>query len=693
MTPLGHGLSATSESFPKPERQEQRSPADRSGVSLEPTPPVLGYLKGGGLSRRLESIFFAMSVLAWIARIAAEGGAARASVALAAGLAAVAAIAAVFIRGGGPSPRWLDGPRLILAVVVLYCLPQVYGRVGGDGVQYYLLLRSPLLDADFNFANDYAGMGIPPFLSREGIPTNRYPIGVPLFWLPTVALTHLVLSSSAFIGHPLATPDGFSPPYQAAATTTTFVLSVAALALLEAEIRRRHGRSAALLAVLAIWLATPLDFYLTANPSMSHGASMVGATLLVLSWLRARSMDSLGAWSWVGLFGALTCLVRAQDALLMILPLGDIALGVRVPRVPTLLRLAIWPAVLGTVQLLVFLTIHGTGFLGELLGYSLLDHPSPHPVEFLFAARHGLFTWTPLYLPAVAGFLLFRRGQRRVGALSMLTFLAAVAVNSSMADWWGSDSFGQRRMLSLTPLFALGLGETLAWARRHPFALPSSCLALLALWNTQFSYIYNGDWLGGKDQAVSLEQLAATQVEVAALEVLRYADRLPRSVFVLLHDNLRGLWLDEGPRSLGGVIDLGATTLPFPIVGPGWSRPMKEGKVAFRYSKGLRSLISVPVMTPGDFDVFLTIKAAFEAVPPVVVRLEAGGEIAGEAPLVTEWREISFSLPERLLLPGINQIALDYSTTPSDIGPDFVGRNAAVAVQSIRFVRRRAGGD
>ncbi len=373
--------------------------------------------------------------------------------------------------------------------------------------------------------------------------------------------------------------------------------------------------------------------------------------------------------------------------LLFILPLADIALGVPVARRAALFRLSIWPAILAILQLLAFLKIHGTGFVAALLGYALLDHPSPHPLEFLFAARHGFFTWTPLYLLAVPGLLLFPRGDRRAGLLSMLAFLTAVGLNSSMADWWGSDSFGQRRMLSLTPLFALGLGATLAWARRHPMAFPSAALAALALWNIQFSYIYNSEWLARKDQAVSLGQLAAAQSDVAARDVVRLADALPRTLFVLLYDNLKGLWLDEGPLSLGGVLTLNDNSLDFPVVGRGWSRPMKEGDTEFRYSKGRDSSLRFPVMTPGDFDVTLTIKAAFDAAP-VAVRVEVGGQSIGEVALQTEWRDVSLFLPAHLVLPGVNDLTLRYSTTPADVVPDLAGRNAAVAVKSIRFARR-----
>src|SRR5207237_4829087 len=94
-----------------------------------------------------------------------------------------------------------------------------------------------------------------------------------------------------------------------------------------AALRRRHGRARALLAVLAIWFATPLHFYMTANPAMAHGASVLAATAFVLAWLavRARAAERPRAWLLLGLLGGLMTLVRLQDAVLLALPVLDLA--------------------------------------------------------------------------------------------------------------------------------------------------------------------------------------------------------------------------------------------------------------------------------------------------------------------------------------------------------------------------------
>ncbi|HEX6739010.1 MAG TPA: hypothetical protein VF310_12095, partial [Vicinamibacteria bacterium] len=103
-----------------------------------------------------------------------------------------AALGAVvwWLRPSPPTPGWLDGPRLVLLLLGLLLLPSVYARIGGDGFEYYAMLRSPLLDGDLDFANDFAGLGSRPVLSSEGEVTVRTPAGMALLWLPAFLLAH-----------------------------------------------------------------------------------------------------------------------------------------------------------------------------------------------------------------------------------------------------------------------------------------------------------------------------------------------------------------------------------------------------------------------------------------------------------------------------------------------------------------------
>ena len=651
-----------------------------------------------------ERAFFALAGVAWIAKVLTDAGAPRALLTVALVGAAMAAVAAVVMARRRPRPvlRWLDGWRLPLALLALWMVPSVYGLIGGDGYEYYALLRSPIIDHDLDFRNDFAGLGAQPVLSAEGEVTARTPIGTALLWLPSFLAAHALATAVSWMGGGLGN-DGFDVLYQSAATSTSYAAGVLALVLIEAALRRRHTAALALVAVLALWLATPLHFYMVANPFMSHAASVLAATLLTVGWLRARRAPSVRAWAGVGAAGALLALVRVQDAVLLLPVLVDLLLGpaggataeaAAGAAPPSRLRLVsaflALPLAAGLLQLLVWVSLYGRRFLGVVLAENLVGGEA-HVLDVLFAARHGLFTWTPLYLLCALGWLLLARREGRLALVCLSSFALAVVVNAHIQDWWGSHAFGQRRLLCLTPLFALGLGRVLALLAARPLLAAGALLAPLALWTAQFEYLFNSEVVAGKGQAVTMEALVPAQVEALYWKLLRMEDTLPRPLFVLAYDNLKGVWLDEGPRSLRGRVDLGSEPPELPqLVGHNWYRPQQEGETTFRRSKGRRSWLRVPVRTPGGFGAVLRARSDMGGVP-VTVAVEWNGREVGTATLGDEWAEHAFTVPAEAVRAGFNDVALRWSTSPRSADPGYHGLDSAAVVDWLRLDRRFEG--
>jgi hypothetical protein len=606
---------------------------------------------------------------------------------LTAAIALTAAAAVVLVLRRNDDAGWIDGPRLLLVLVGLWFLPSVYGRVGGDGNQYYILLRSPLVDLDFDFDDDFAGLGAAPVMSVQGESTSRMPIGTAIAWTPPFVAAHAGAWVTSAAGAPWRA-DGFGPIYQGTVTSATYVYVFAALVGLEAFLRRRHGRAIALLAVLGTLLATPLLYYATANPSMSHGVQAAAGTLFVLLWLWAREGDDRRRWLLAGLAGGLVCVVRPQDAVLLAMPLLDLLRRGRAAR-RTGPAFLLGPVVLGVLQLAVWLHLYGFAFADVISGQSYVGETASHPIDLMLSARHGLFTWTPLYLASVLGWIRWARRDAWTAALFATAFGLAVWINGSMQDWWGSESFGQRRMLGLTPLFALGCAEALAFLRRRPLLLPALCLAGLVLWNLQLAYIFNSELLATRTQAISLDRLAAAQVDVLYRTVARHEHRLPRWLFLLLYDNLKGVWLDEGARSLGGVVELGRAEPDElgAVVGHNWLRPDEEAGVGFRRSRGKRSWLRLPIRTPTLFDATLRGRSEIPG-RPVDVAVEVNGAVVATVTLPPAWTEVAFVVPEASLRPGFNEVALVYAATPREVVPGYEGRDSAIALDFLRLTRR-----
>ncbi len=646
---------------------------------------------GGRLAGRAEALVLVFAGLGLVTRAATAGTPWRGAPTVPLAIAALCAVVALFVasRAGGATQatRWLDGWRLPLVLLFLWTLPDVYPRIRGDGSEYYVLARSLLFDHDLELANDFEGLGAPPVLSPRGEVTSRTPLGVGLLWSPSIVLAHVFVSAANLFGAGLPA-DGFGAAYQAAVTVTTYTCAVLAVLLIEALLRRYFSRPIALLVALALWFATPLHFYAVANPFMSHGCSAFAATLFLFLWLSGRQREDAAHWVRLGLVGGLMTLVRVQDGVLLALPLldraGERGLGAALR---TLRHFAWGPVLAALLQSVVWARLWGLEFVREIgtqgPGFSF----QLHLAEVLFSARHGILLWTPLWLVAVFGFFLWLGRDHRLGLLMGLGFAAALALNASMGDWWGSDGFGQRRFLGLSALFGLGLAEVVRALQARPLVPVAFLLALGAAWNHQFAAIYNREMVAGKDAPVTLDRLAPAQVELLYERLVAWHDRAPRGAWVVAYDNLKGVWLDEG-RSLRGQLEIGSSNPDVPFLfAHGWGDPETDPDgVHFRRVRGKRAFLRVPVLTPGAFRV--TVHARSEAGAPVPLSLDVNGLGVGTALATPDWSELAFLAPAKAFEPGLNLVLLEAELPPE--GRTIRGAGL-LAIRAMRFERLPAG--
>src|SRR6185503_15701591 len=154
----------------------------------------------------------------------------------------------------------------------------------------------------------------------------------------------------------------------------------------------------------------------------------------------------------------------------------------------------------------------------------------------------------------------------------------------------------------------------------------------LILWNRQLAAINNSETLARRNEAISLDQLAGAQVDAVYRKAMGQP-WLPRPLWLLVYDNLKGIWIDEGPRSLEGVIDVGNEPRDLPeVLGHNWYRPLSEGDLTYRRSRGRRSWLRVPIRTPGPFVVVVRARSDMGD-DPLEMELELNGRSLGRAAL------------------------------------------------------------
>ena len=271
-----------------------------------------------------------------------------------------------------------------------------------------------------------------------------------------------------------------------------------------------HGLAAS----LAIWIGTPLLFYMYVAPPMSHACSAFAVSLFLWTWLHVRERWNLRGVVALGLTGALMAMVREQDVFFLAAPAIDFvrwAARGGVPRSSVIYGLARG----SLVRLHALLAMVGAGtfllaYLPQLAAYNALNgHPgpttyvtrkmtwtAPHSLQVLFSPEHGLFAWTPLALLAIAGLVLLALGRVPMAAresrwlawLLLVTFALQVYVNGSVESWTVAGSFGQRRFVAITPLLVAGLASlAVAWSglvrRRWLHAVAVLVVAAGIWWN------------------------------------------------------------------------------------------------------------------------------------------------------------------------------------------------------------------
>jgi hypothetical protein len=407
-------------------------------------------------------------------------------------------------------PDWSwRGARLLLLLFVL-SLPAVTPRIyASDEVQYYSYLRSLWFDHDVAFENEYryfyeAGIARTEgfretFLERvteTGRRINFGTIGCALLWAPFYALGDITARALHGLGYQVAV-DGFSKPYVAAVAYGSAVYGLLSLVLATTMVRwltrawgalAGHGSAAA----LAIWLGTPLLFYMYVAPPMSHATSAFAVSLFLLTWLMVRERWSARGLVALGALAALMTMVREQDAFFVAAPAVDFALMCwRHPGERGRLLLAATAGTAAAVlcflpQALAYLALNGRIGPSRLVARKM-TWTSPHALEVLAAPAHGFFIWTPLAGLALLGlFVLWRRTGPDVRPV-VIGLAAAVAVQvyvgGSVESWTVAGAFGQRRFVALTPILVCGLAAVLAVAAPKPTARRVLWVAIaLAVW-------------------------------------------------------------------------------------------------------------------------------------------------------------------------------------------------------------------
>jgi hypothetical protein len=412
----------------------------------------------------------------------------------------------------------------LLACVV--CLGLLAGRwaftgnfAGGDAVYYYVTLRSLVVDRDLRFENEYlhftrqrsAFTGrtklqeVPPAHPATGRPPNKYPVGTALLLAPFFAVAHTLALALSTAGLPVV-PDGYGPMYQWTAAIGSASWGALAIVLMYLATQRIVSRESAFPAAAAAWFATPLVYYMSMEPLMSHAASAACVSALTYFWISNRERHGRRLWLLTGMAGGVAAIVRYQDALFIALPAADalftIVARTRQVSLPVrradgdartgrivggMLLFAVAAAGMISIQLAANTILHGSPFAGAYRDEGFTNVTQPRLLATLFSPHSGLFLWSPILVAGLVGLVWPGEPHRRTRLLLLAGFVAQWYLISSWSSPLQGDSFGGRMFVACLPAFSIGLGaffERVAGGARFarlPWGLVTAGSALTAV--------------------------------------------------------------------------------------------------------------------------------------------------------------------------------------------------------------------
>lgn len=567
--------------------------------------------------------------------------------------------------------------RLVLVLLLLPTLAEFHlagGRIGGDGVMYFVYTRSLAMDGDLDFTNEYAHFGL---LERgdlsmptdTGLRRSIFAVGPGLMALPFFAAGHGVALLLAALGQPV-TLEGYAPPYTNAVALGGLLYGFLALLLVHAVLRRHFRAGTALGATLLLWGTTFLYWYMVQQPAMSHAPSACLAALVIYLWDRARANRTLPGYLLFGLVLGFSMCVRWQNGVLLLLPALDLLGGLRqrgraaLQLVPAAALLALGVGLGALPQLWAWKTIYGEWLLRyppHGADFLRLDHP--FVLETLFSSRHGLLSWTPIFWAGFLGFLPLVRRRPQLALPLVLPLVLMTYVNMCSGDWWAGGSFSNRRFDSLLPLFALGFAASLDWSEALVRRRPQLALGLLAVPFCVFNLTLGEQLRRGlvaRDDTVDFPDLARGGFQVLS-DTLGSPNTWPASWLFAWrysrspgqYDLLVGRYLFYRQNNLQGVLPIGQAG-DEPFLGEGWARRENVDGVGFRRVRE-RARLFVPLDVPEDLELRLRVQAL-----PVARELTVlvNGRSVGRAVADTAWRDVRLAVDTGFWRRELNEVVL-----------------------------------
>lgn len=412
-----------------------------------------------------------------------------------------------YAAGVSTSKIWHDWFCWLIVIAVL-----LLGRpanLGSEGVQNFSYIHSLYFDGDLDFENQYRL-----FLEKTrwysnqdlisdpatGLPLNRQSIGPSIMWspflLPVFAVQQVLSESGGTV---------FLSSYAFAISLATSVYCAVGLLLLYRMFCRIAMPAAARFAIVIVWLASPLFYYLHFAAGFEH--TLTFSLMVVLLTFATASARMPAAMLLYGFCTGLFLIFRNGHLVVVLALLGFEGFRwFRHRETPVLQYIASASAFTAgfaipmTFQAVTWKILHSSFWypsVTEIASNAYFLFEPNHLLEVLISPHHGLFYWHPLLIIGLAG-LLVPGGRLSIKSLAITLIIANWWWTGSSTQWWAGVSFGQRFFCAVLPAFAIGAVYLYSTFQRFSPVL-WSVLVLGSFWNTYLTFAYDQQWISQRD--------------------------------------------------------------------------------------------------------------------------------------------------------------------------------------------------
>ena len=275
-----------------------------------------------------------------------------------------------------------------------------------------------------------------------------------------------------FIGHTYAKLNGYflngyTAPYNVSICCCALFYFFIGLTFLRKTLLFFFSENVTTLTIGIISLCTNLYYYVLMEPGMSHTYSFFAISLFVYYTVKHKETNMSKYFVLALLMLGIVALIRPVNILVgVFLFLYGVNSLSELKRV-LLYHFQNWRMVLISVLAfllpisiqIVYWKFYSGSFFVDTYGKERFFFSNPHVFSFLFSFRKGWLLYTPIMLFACLGIvvMLFKKKKYPFSLATAFFVLLFIYMCSSWYSWWFAASYGQRPMIDIYAILALGM--------------------------------------------------------------------------------------------------------------------------------------------------------------------------------------------------------------------------------------------